>query len=112
MIEQIILEYLKEKLDMDDVYTETPQEPPSVFVRIEKTGGNRNAYLKRATVAIQSYGSSLYEAALLNESVIEATLNIDELDSISRCELNSDYNFTDTQQKKYRYQAVFNLTYY
>jgi hypothetical protein len=112
MIEQIILEYLKDKLDTDDVYTETPQEPPSVFVRIEKTGGNRNAYLKRATVAVQSYGSSLHEAASLNEIVIEAMLGIDELDSISKCELNSDYNFTDTQQKKYRYQAVFNLTYY
>jgi hypothetical protein len=112
MIEQIILEYLKDKLNMDDIYTETPQEPPSVFVRIEKTGGNRNAYLKRATVAIQSYGTSLYEAAQLNENVIETMLGIDELDSISKCELNSDYNFTDTQQKKYRYQAVFNLTYY
>ena len=46
-----------------------------------------------------------------NENV-ETMLDIDELDSISKCELNSDYNFTDTQQKKYRYQAVFNLTYY
>lgn len=112
MIEQIILEYLKEKLDIDDVYTETPHEPPSVFVRIEKTGGNRNAYLKRATVAIQSYGSSLYEAAQLNEDVIEAMLNIDEIKNVNKCELNSDYNFTDTRQKKYRYQAVFNLIYY
>ena len=31
---------------------------------------------------------------------------------ISRVQLNSDYNFTDTAQKRYRYQAVYDLTFY
>ena len=26
--------------------------------------------------------------------------------------LNSDYNFTDTETKEYRYQAVFDINYY
>lgn len=35
-----------------------------------------------------------------------------EKDEISRVKLNSDYNFTDTQKKKYRYQAIYEITYY
>ena len=35
-----------------------------------------------------------------------------ELDDISRCELNTDYNYTDTARKKYRYQAVYDIVHY
>lgn len=31
---------------------------------------------------------------------------------ISRVQLNSDYNFTDTAQKRHRYQAVYDITFY
>ena len=33
------------------------------------------------------------------------------LPEIGRSQLNSDYNFTDTTTKGYRYQAVFDLIY-
>ena len=36
---------------------------------------------------------------------------ITSLPNISRCELNNSYNFTDTESKTYRYQAVFHLVY-
>jgi len=35
-----------------------------------------------------------------------------ELDSISSCGLNSDYNYTDTATRRYRYQALFNIVYF
>ena len=35
-----------------------------------------------------------------------------DLDEVSACRLNSDYNFTDTTTKHYRYQAVFDLVFY
>ena len=34
-----------------------------------------------------------------------------ELPDVSRSALNSDYNYTDTDTKTYRYQAVYDLTY-
>ena len=34
------------------------------------------------------------------------------LPEIGAVHLNSDYNFTDTAAKRYRYQAVFDVTYY
>ena len=35
-----------------------------------------------------------------------------ELDAVSASRLNSDYNFTDTTTKRYRYQAVYDLVYF
>lgn len=111
MIEKILLDYLRERLSVP-VYTEEYGKMPERYVLVDKTGGGGSTYLKEATVAIQSYGKSLYEAAVLNEQVKEEMDNIIELDVISKCSLNSDYEYTDTTRKKYRYQAVFDLVYF
>ena len=57
-------------------------------------------------------GETLLQAAELNEQVKDAMEDIVELDSISQAELNTDYNFTDTQTKRYRYQAVYDLVFF
>lgn len=109
MIENTVLNYLKNKLDVD---VKTEKINASTFVLIEKTGGGEKDHLKNATLAIQSYAPSLYEAAVLNKSVKVAMQNLPELDDICKCELNSDYNYTDLSTKRYRYQAVFDIIYY
>lgn len=111
MIEQIILEYLSENLSIPVKLEEEPNLPPK-YVLIEKTGSGEADHIKRATFAIQSYADSLYSAALLNENVKEVMKNIVDLDEISKCSLNSDYNYTDTGRKKHRYQAVYDIVHY
>ena len=111
MIETIVLDYLSEALSVP-VSMEVPEDPPDQFVVIEKTGGGEENHIKSATLAIQSVADSLYQAAVLNEAVKTAMDGISDLDSIGRSSLNSDYNFTDTATKRYRYQAVFDLIYY
>ena len=54
----------------------------------------------------------MYEAAVLNEAVKETVEGMIELDEISKIKLNSDYNYTDTTTKEYRYQAVFDMNHY
>ena len=54
----------------------------------------------------------MYEAAVLNERVKKAMDDIAVLSNVSKSELNSDYNFTDTTKKEYRYQAVYDITYF
>lgn len=110
MIELTVLNYLKSKLDVD-VYMEIPANPPKTFVLLEKTGSSRTDLLNTATIAAQSYAGSLLEAAELNETVKEAIDDMIELDEISACRLNSDYNFTDITMEKYRYQCVYVITY-
>lgn len=111
MIETIVLNYLSEALSVP-VSMEVPEDPPDQFVVIEKTGGGEENHIKSATLAIQSVADSLYQAAVLNEAVKTAMDGISALDSIGRASLNSDYNFTDTATKRFRYQAVFDVIYY
>lgn len=54
----------------------------------------------------------MYEAAKLNEELKEIVEQLVILDEISGVSLNSDYNFTDTETKEYRYQAVFDINHY
>lgn len=110
MIEITILNYLKNKLDVS-VFTEHQKEEPYSFVIFEKISSSLTNGINHATFAFQSYGASLLEACKLNERVKEAMLDMIELDEIGRVKLNSDYNFTDTTEKRYRYQAVFDITY-
>ena len=61
---------------------------------------------------MQSYGGSLYEAARLNHTVKAAMRDTVILDDVISCKLNRDYNYTDEETKRYRYQAVFDIRYY
>lgn len=110
MIETILIEYLNDALTQP-VYVERPENPPREYVIIQKTGSSKRNQIETAMIAFQSYSESLYEAALLNEDVKEAVENSVTLPEISSAKLNSDYNFTNTAMKQYRYQAVFNITY-
>lgn len=111
MIEITILNHLKSKLSVD-VALEKPEPIPTEYVLFEKTGGNENNHLKSSTFAFQSYSNSLYKASLLNELTKEAVKSLIESDEIVSVSLNSDYNFTDTTTKQYRYQAVFDIKHY
>lgn len=107
----MILNYLTDHLSVP-VFLEHQKNEPKRFVIFEKTSSSKNNYLPSATFAFQSYAESMYEAAKLNEEMKQVVENMIELDEISGIHLNSDYNFTDTETKQYRYQAVFDINHY
>ena len=111
MIEIIIKNYLDGHLDVPS-FLEKSGAMPDTYVLFEKTSSTQSNYLKSATFAFQSYAPSMYQAALLNEKVKDVVLKLDTLAEVSGVSLNSDYNFTDTETKEYRYQAVFDINYY
>ena len=111
IIEAILISYLSEQLDVP-VYAERPENPETSFVLIEKTGSENRNRISTATMAIQSYAGTLLQAAELNQSVKDAMDRIVERTDISSARLNSDYNFTDTSTKQYRYQAVYDVVYF
>lgn len=110
MIEERVISYLSEQLQLP-VYAERPQDPDAEYILVERTGGSSQDHIRSATLAIQSCAASLYRAAEIDQSVEGAMEGITSLPNISRCELNNSYNFTDTESKTYRYQAVFHLVY-
>ena len=111
MIEATILNHLNTQLT-EPVYTEKPDPAPTRYVLFEKTGSGRSNRALSSTFAFQSYAESLYEAAALNERVKAAVDSLLALNEIGAVKLNSDYNFTDTVTKKYRYQAVYDIAHY
>lgn len=111
MIEDVVLNWLNDQLDVP-CYMEEKENMPESYVLIEKTGASEENLIWDATFAIQSYAKSLYMAADLNKRVKKAMSRIIELDFVTRSKLNSDYNYTDTARKIHRYQAVFDLKHY
>lgn len=111
MIEKTILDHLSGALDVPCMM-ERPANAPATFVLLEKTGESRENCISTAILAVQSYASTLLEAARLNEQVKTAMFDAVQLPGIAAVRLNSDYNFTDTAMKGYRYQAVFDVTHY
>lgn len=114
MIEQTVQEFLSAGLDVP-VLLEVPegQDIPDRFVIIEKIAGGRRNLLRTASFAIQSYSlSSMYDAAALDKEVRD---EMDEMDillpNIGSCRMASNYNFTDTSTKRYRYQCTYDITY-
>lgn len=111
MIEKTVLDYLSESIGVP-AYMEMPEHPEGQFLVLEKIGGSKHDGIYTAMFAVQSYSGNLYKAAALNARVKDAMEEIVWLDSIADCQLNSDYNYTDTSTKRYRYQAVFDISYY
>jgi hypothetical protein len=123
MIEKTILNYLSAKLnpnqtsanvstipvlmELPDVpSSDYPEFPPSLVV-IQKVGMDRTNHVSHASFAFQSYGSSLLNAAALDELVRNAIDKITETTDIGGVYLASNYEFTDTRTKRYRYQCVY-----
>lgn len=111
MIEVVIKKYLDGCLSVPS-FLERPEKPPERYVLFEKTGSGESNHLPSSTFAFQSYGPSLYEAASLNEELKKAVYSMIGFNEFSKIKLNSDYNFTDTETKEYRYQAVFDINHY
>ena len=111
MIEEIIRDYLLNVLDVP-VYADVPADPENSCVVIERTGGSEAEHIRSATIAVQSYGPRKTAAAELHEQVLSLLPDIATGIKVSSCVLNAEYDYTDTQTKRYRYQAVFDLVYY
>ena len=112
MIETTLYTYLNLVLSPIPVYTEIPKNRPEKFVTFEKTGGSRENMIDTATIALQCWAKSIYEAAELCvavKGIMDASVALEE---ISKAEYVSDYNYTDTSTKHYRYQTVYQVTHY
>lgn len=115
MVENLVIEYLNNHEDIAfPAYGDTPKSPRDgdfCYYLVEKTGSTNRDRIHTAQVTIQSYGTSKAQAAGMNEGMIGVMLGLTSLPAVSACRLNSDYDFTDTAKRRYRYQAVFDITY-
>lgn len=106
MIEKKIKNYLEKALEVP-VWVEHREDEPDSFIILEKTGGYIKNTINHSTFTFQSYGKTLTEALKLNNKLLDYMMMFED----ANVKLNSNYNFTDTSTKKYRYQAILELIY-
>lgn len=111
MIEQVVLDFMAEKLPVP-VYMEIPIKQPASFVVLRKSDSSRENFVDSSMFIAVSYAESLFQAAQLNEMVVSAFDSLIDLDAVSGSKRGGDYALPDTQNKRYRYQAVQTITHY
>lgn len=113
MIETIILNYLSDSLEVPS-YLNPPADKPDEYIRLRKSGSSGDKFIETAIFIFLSVSTiTLQNAAQINDSLKNALFDMPGIIApVSRVELNSDGNFTDTTTKEYRYQAIFEITYH
>ena len=111
VIEKIIRDYLKTKLQTNNVFLETPKTIASDCVIINIVDRSKENRIDAVTASVFSYGSSKLDAATLDERVRKVMEDFDERVEISACKLTGGSDSPDTALKKYRYRSNFNITY-
>ena len=110
MIIKDLCDYLGEQLSVG-VYAEAPEQLAD-YVLLDQTATSNENHITTTTIAVQSYGATLYDAMVLNETVKVAMEGFAELAQVAKVKLETDYNFTNTATKQYRWQAVYHITHY
>lgn len=112
MIEIIVLSYIQRMTDIS-TFLEEPERPPEKYVIVEKVGSTYANRFDGAVIAVQSYAPTLLEAAELSRAIKQHMHRLPELvEAVTHCSCTGDYNYTDTQTHRYRYQAVYSINYY
>lgn len=110
-IESILIGYLNGKGYA--AFAEEPEKPPSVYLVVGKVGSRHTNHIDGAVITIRSYAVSMEQAAELNKHIKRIMLyELPELSDIVGVYLNSDYPQADPDTRRYRYQAVYDITYY
>lgn len=111
MIEKIVCDYIKGKLDVD-AYPEEPTEAPIRYVLVEKTDSNVRNFIYHTTLSIASYDESMFRAAELDTGIRDILSDIIENDEVVGIHITSSFVDTDTETKNYRYRTVVEITHY
>jgi hypothetical protein len=107
LIEAFVLDYLKQKLDTENIYVEMPQEIPDSFAVLTVVGRGKENQIEMATIEVQSYGITKYVAASFDELIRQAMEEINEEDV--SCRFGGGNDNPDTTIKMPRYRSYFNL---
>lgn len=110
-IEEFIILFLSGRL-LVPVSGDVPSPLPESFVTVEKTGSGRSNLINSATIAVQSWAATRAAAADLCAQVESVMDSLSAEPEISRCAIDTSYNFPDQARNKPRYQAVFSITHY
>lgn len=109
LIEARIISYLEAETKIP-TYAEVPEQNKGSFFVVERIGARAENHVDTYTIAVQSYADTLLDAAVLSTIARHYMEDMISDPDIASVRFNTDYNFTDTTTKRYRYQALFDIT--
>ena len=112
LIEKVVLDHLKTKLNSNDVYLETPEVIPIEFVEFRVEARGKVNQIDAVTFEIYSEADSRLAAAQLDKRVRDAMESLIEGDSIASSKLGGGRVEMDNALRKYRNVVYYNVIYY
>lgn len=112
LIEKVVLDHLKSKLNSNDVYLETPEVVPAEFVEFRAEDRGETDHISAVTFELYSEADSKLAAATLDKRVRQAMDSLIEGDGVSKSTLGGGRDEMDNALKKYRYVSYYNVIFY
>lgn len=109
MIEAKVISYLCEC--GFDAFAEEPAKKPKEYVVVRMVDASRTNHIDACSIYLECVSDSMLNAAKYCNDVKNKMYDFVSVDGISSCRLSGSGKNIDTQQKKYRYEAVFNIVY-
>lgn len=89
---------------------EIPDPRPDEFISVEMTGGSGDRFMRRATLAVQSWAKTRRRAAEIAGMVEAAAPDIADEPNVFRAVANGSYRWPDPDSGHERYQTTVELT--
>ena len=88
-----------------------PEDRPSSFITVERTGGQQMGIVDYPAVAVQCWAPSRADAMALADLVADRLRDGWRLaPTVAACDINSIYNFPDPDSGQARYQLTVTAT--
>jgi len=92
-------------------YADVPADRPDEFVTVELTGASRRSHaVWSATLAVQCFARTRYEASELACGLVPAIESLVEEPEVTRAEVDNLYNYTDLESGQPCYQLTVSMT--
>lgn len=105
-----LIAYLKRKFPGTRVSNRVPQDRPSKFVTVERTGGQRTHLWDSPMFAVQAWGPTEAEASALADEVADAILAWQLEAIVAYSDVRSVYAFPDPDSRVPRFQLTVSAT--
>lgn len=111
MIDVLLKTYLDNELEIPVIF-EKPKTVPESYVLIELIDAGKDNHIDAVTFQFHCHDTSLYNAAVLTETVEGLLENAISLPAISKSQFGGKRPEINSATKTYKYVLTYNFVYY
>lgn len=111
-LEALVIGWLAKQPELEGVpvVAEVPVDRPKRFVTVERVGGGNREFVDRASLAVQAWAGSRFDAATLADTVRVVVGMLPTVEQVARVDVGSVYNWPDPDSRQSRYQITVDVS--